>query len=294
MTPRGCATARARSRRGRGSKTRATTRATTRTAGPPEARPAARPEARLEEGRPGRLDPLQELLGHLVDESRRQRRPGRRTIGAGSRFPGTASAAPASCRRSTAGVPPRARPRPRSTASAGNSPSSRPAMKTTGNSRPFALCNVIIITRASAEPSSSSVSDSSDRRSTKPPSVAPGSRNSYSFAADTSSARFSTRLSESSVRSSRSADRYPDLSSTLAIATETGSCRAAAIRPTIRSRNTFQRRGGAAGERAAIEPADQARPQRVRRQALLGRQPKSGRRGGERVHHALPDARAAR
>ena len=62
---------------------------------------------------------------------------------------------------------------------------------TTGNSRPLALCSVIIQMRASRAPCSSSTSDSSDRRSTKPPSDGSGSRLSYSRAADTSSARFS-------------------------------------------------------------------------------------------------------
>ena len=80
-------------------------------------------------------------------------------------------------------------------------------MTTVGNSSPLAACIVINQTLAAAEPSTSSVSDSSDSRSTKPPSDASGSRDSYSLAADTSSLRFSTRPSASSLFSSRRAGR---------------------------------------------------------------------------------------
>ena len=62
----------------------------------------------------------------------------------------------------------------------GNSPSSRPARAPPWETRgPSALCSVIIQTRAFCVPDSSSTSDSSDRRSTNPPSEGSGSRPSY-------------------------------------------------------------------------------------------------------------------
>ena len=61
-------------------------------------------------------------------------------------------------------------------------------MTTTGNSSPFALCIVIMRTRACCAPASSSTSDRRDNWSTKPPSVGSGWRLSYSRAAWTASA----------------------------------------------------------------------------------------------------------
>ena len=127
----------------------------------------------------------------------------RRTRAAARRWSAPAASARASCRRSTGAAPPRARPRLPADRECGNSPSSIPAMTTTGNSSPFAACIVISQTRAFRLPDSSSTSDSSDSRSTKPPSEASASRDSYSRAAETSSIRFSIRSLASSVFSSR-------------------------------------------------------------------------------------------
>ena len=64
----------------------------------------------------------------------------------------------------------------RRSANGGTGPLRVLAMITIGNSSPFAACIVISQTRASRVPDSSSASDSSDRRSTKPPSDASASR----------------------------------------------------------------------------------------------------------------------
>ena len=69
-------------------------------------------------------------------------RPGQRSGGARR----------ASCPRSTAGAPPPASPRIRPSGCAGRDPPPCPARKTTGNSRPLALCSVSSDTCAPARP----------------------------------------------------------------------------------------------------------------------------------------------
>ena len=172
-------------------------------------------------------------------------------------------------------------------------------MITTGNSSPLALCSVISQMRASRVPCSSSTSDSSDRRSTKPPSDGSGSRLSYSRAADTSSAgsRSGSRRPRCAPRAGPAGSRSGRASCRCAI--DTDSCRAISVSADDQIAERRQRRRCARGaaaarraprtSRAQSELADGAgcEPGEQQRQiVVVGRQLELL----ERVHHALADA----
>ena len=138
-------------------------------------------------------------------------------------------------------------------------------MMTVGNSRPLAACSVMSQMRASTLPCPSSTSDSSESLSVKPPSEASGSRPSYSREADTSSIRFSIRLCESSLLSSRRSCRYPLWSRTLPSVMDSGSLRATSDRFDDEIAKRAQRRRRALRHEALVDGPVQLRPQRVRR-----------------------------
>ena len=108
---------------------------------------------------------------------------------------------------------------------------------TVGNSRPFAECRVIIITFGSVFPCSLSTSDSSDKRSTNPPSDGSASRDWYSWRRKRapSGSRCGPRTPRSCLHGDRGGsqiDRAP-----CRAGSETGSRRATSARAMIRSRN---------------------------------------------------------
>ena len=159
---------------------------------------------------------------------------------------------------------------------------------TTGNSRPFALCSVISQIRASRDPCSSSTSDSSDRRSTKPPSDGSGSRLSYSRAADTSSARFSMRafgvfaaLVAQVLQVAAPVEHLADRDRHRVLPRDLGQ----ADDQIAKHR---ERRGGAPGERAILQAAHDPRPERVGRQRGL----KAGRQQREVVERQARPSRS--
>ena len=154
--------------------------------------------------RPGERgrDSLHELGRDLIDEARRLAARARRRLCAAPRRSERGVGAPGSCRRSRAAALPRALPGLPPIASAGTiPPRARPPasrlepLRAVERHQPDA--GLLL------DPCASSTSDSNDRRSTKPLSVGSTSRLSNSRAAETSSARFSMRASESSLRSSR-------------------------------------------------------------------------------------------
>ncbi len=97
----------------------------------------------------------------------------------------------------------------------GNTPSSIPVRKTTGNSRPFALCRVISVTWLDS-PSKRSRSVY-NARSFKNSARVPPRWRSNSRVTDKNSLRFSIRVRASTVRSASSAVRYPLSSSTCSV-----------------------------------------------------------------------------
>ncbi len=193
-------------------------------------------------------------------------------------------------------------PRPRRRASAGTSPSSSPAMTTSGNSRPFAACIVISQTRASRVPDSSSASERSDSRSTNPPSEA-SARAPRSRARPTRApSRFSIRSLASSLFSSRSVLQVAGLIEHLAEQrSRPASWRAACARLTIRSRNDAQRRDRARRQPALVDGVNRAspratarrRPRRARRPAAAARRRRTPPDRSPAAHPSRPCRRLA-
>jgi len=175
---------------------------------------------------------------------------------------------------------------------------SRPAMTTTGNSSPLALCSVISHTRASLDPCSSSTSDSNERRSTNPPSDGSASRLSYSRAAETSSARFSMRPSGLLAALFPQVFHIAALVQHLSDGDRRRLATAMSVRFTIsREKHGASDSSGARRKGRSSRPRTMARPQRVcrdRRLQARGQQAAIGvgvrRDLFDGFHHALADA----
>ncbi len=106
----------------------------------------------------------------------------------------------------------------------GNTSSSSPVRNTTGNSRPLAVCRVIIVTRPpwSSPSGISSASATRDTCSRNSASVPSSCEPSNSRATDTISFRFSTRLASCRSDEDSSDSVYPVRSSTASASSATG------------------------------------------------------------------------